>query len=496
MNLFGFDEQYAMFDVTPVSNQFILEYLPLARGEYVKVYLYGLVGCYHPQEELTLEQMARDLSTTREEILAAYRYWERQGLVHRVSDNPPAFRYVSLAGRLATGAADTVDANYAAFCERLYTEIGDKRQLHGAELSAYWEWVESLHLPQEVVVMALRYLISTSGKGYAMSTAQKLAASMAEAEVTTAEDAEQFFRRRKEIRDGCKRLIHQMGVRGRAPSEPELQMYAKWVDEWGYTPEAIEAALFAETPKGSPNMAYLDGALKGMLERRGKAAKTTEQMKRAGEEEEKRIAPLRALLRVMNIRGVSINEGTLAVYEELRTLYPDEIILMAGRECARHGLGIDEVAQTLRAWKREGLQKPADVQRYIDAVEEENEFVRTLFERWGKRDRPTPADRALTRKWRETMGFTPEMIAACAAYAAGAERPMGYLDSILTRYHAEGVTTPEQAEKLREAWKSKANAAPAAKQVPAQQYTQRAYHNDTSALDALMEGWQEDNHAQ
>ena len=43
MGLFAFDQQYAMFDATPVQNQFILEYMPSAPGDYVKVYLYGLM---------------------------------------------------------------------------------------------------------------------------------------------------------------------------------------------------------------------------------------------------------------------------------------------------------------------------------------------------------------------------------------------------------------------------------------------------------------------
>ena len=29
--MFGFDERYAMFDITPVENQFILDYLPDAK---------------------------------------------------------------------------------------------------------------------------------------------------------------------------------------------------------------------------------------------------------------------------------------------------------------------------------------------------------------------------------------------------------------------------------------------------------------------------------
>ena len=37
MSMFGFDEQYAYYGVTPVDNQFILEYLPNATGDAVRV---------------------------------------------------------------------------------------------------------------------------------------------------------------------------------------------------------------------------------------------------------------------------------------------------------------------------------------------------------------------------------------------------------------------------------------------------------------------------
>ncbi len=59
--MFGFDERYAMFDVTPVDNQFIQEYLPAAKGDYVKVYLYGLMLCDHPGEDINTDRMCREL---------------------------------------------------------------------------------------------------------------------------------------------------------------------------------------------------------------------------------------------------------------------------------------------------------------------------------------------------------------------------------------------------------------------------------------------------
>ena len=80
--MFRFDTKYAMFDITPVENQFILEYLPAAKGDYVRVYLYGLMRCYHSEEDMNLDRMSHELNITREEIISAFSYWERRRLVH------------------------------------------------------------------------------------------------------------------------------------------------------------------------------------------------------------------------------------------------------------------------------------------------------------------------------------------------------------------------------------------------------------------------------
>lgn len=37
-------------------------------------------------------------------------------------------------------------------------------------------------------------------------------------------------------------------------------MYKTWIDEWGFTPEAVQEAC-RETTKGTPTMAYLNGIL-------------------------------------------------------------------------------------------------------------------------------------------------------------------------------------------------------------------------------------------
>lgn len=494
MPMFGFDEQYAYYGVTPVDNQFILEYLPNATGDAVRVYLYGLMQCYHPQQSMTISQMARELSMTEEAVLTAYRHWERKGLVRRIADNPPAFRYVSIKQLTMTGGAVPVDQEYEAFASGVYTLFGNDRRLHGAEMSRCYEWVEEMGLPAEVVLYLIREMIAQHGKTVAIKTIEKRAAMLAEEEVKSVEDAETVLSRDKAVWDGSRAVIRRFGKR-RAPSEDEQAMYRTWHVDWGFSQEDILAAC-AETVKGEPTFAYLGGILSRL-----RAQQKITGVEAALREEKDAAAPLKALLKVMKLQNVSINEGTLAVYADMRALYPDNIILMAGKECAKRGADFEGVMTTLKNWKRNGLESAADINRYMKQVDDMNDFLLMLYEVLGVNVKPNAADRRLAKKWLETCGFDMGFVTQCAAWAIGKEKPMAYLDAVLGSFHEKGISTMEAAMKEREnhqqtlAAKQPAQAAPVRgpKVVEQQQYTQREYVHTEDAMDAMMRKWQEEN---
>ena len=102
MSLCSFSESYLLLGVTPVENIFIQDYLPHAPGDYVRVYLYGLMQCYHPTEDMTTERIAHLLDVTEDTVQGAFQYWERQGLVQRVSDNPPSYQYLNLTASVTS----------------------------------------------------------------------------------------------------------------------------------------------------------------------------------------------------------------------------------------------------------------------------------------------------------------------------------------------------------------------------------------------------------
>jgi len=199
----------------------------------------------------------------------------------------------------------------------------------------------------------------------------------------------------------------------------------------------------------------------------------------------------------MKLPNVTVNEGTQAVYAEMRALYPDHIILMAGRECARRGADFEGVMATLKNWKRSGIETAEDVAAFMKQVDDENDFLRMLYDLLGVSVKPNAADRRLTRRWQIDLGYDAAFIAQCAPFAAGKDKPMLYLDTLLSRFHAKGVTDMAGALRERESHKSAMQQPAQApvrgpKVVEQQQYTQREYVHTEDAMDAMMKSWREE----
>ena len=462
--MFGFDSKYAMFDITPVENQFILEYLPAAKGDYVKVYLYGLMRCYHPEEDMNLDRMSHELNMTEDDVRAAFGYWERRRLVRRISDNPPKWQYVNIKQLNVTEEPDP-EPEYTEFSNALYQAFDKVRRLHGSELNTCFEWHEELKLPTEVIIMLLNHMVSVKGKNFRISDADKIAAQMASEDVRTMEAAEDFFSRDEQAVAGLKKILKKMGKRY-FPSEAQISMYRKWITEWGFSQEAIEAALEL-TAKGDPSMGYLDGILNSLHQAE---AMTPDRIRKSSRKAE----GFREILRELG-KG-DVNARNLQMYDHMLELYPQGIILIAARECGQNGKDISDILKLLQSWKDKGLEEQREVENYVNTFHEQTVLIRRLKNLWGTDEaRIGKTDRSLVLKWQNEFGFSPEAITEAASYAAQAKQPMTYLDKILSEYHADGIMTPEQIRQTHENYKA-INKGKNQKVLPAHNFPQRSYN--------------------
>ena len=470
--MFGFDERFAMFDITPVENQFILEFLPGAKGDYIKVYLYGLMRCYHPEADMSMTRMSRELNMTEEEICAAFRYWERRGAVRRISDKPPRWQFVNIKQKSLTGAEDA-DPEYEEFSRAVYDAFDNVRRLHGSELSTCFEWHEDLKLPTEVIVMLLNHMAAVKGRNFKINDAQKAAMRMADENIRTVDAAEMFFSRDEKIYAGAKKVLKLLG-KSYQPSEAQTEMYRKWIYDWHFTPAAIEEAVKL-TAKGDPSMGYLDGILKGLRKENSNEIEVdSDQVAEA----------LRTVIKELG--RDEVNPRNLELYDRMKALYPQQVILTAAAECRHSGKSIEDLLKLLESWDMKGLKTENQVNDYIQAFRQQTELIRELKTLWGTEGiRIGETDRKLVQKWQKELGFGKKMILAAAPAASEAKMPMNYLDRILVHYRELGITTPEEAEaERRKPRTEQTNKGANGKTVLAQQYEQRDY---SEVQDQMME---------
>ena len=256
----SFDDSAALFDATPVENMFITEYMLRAPGDFVKVYLYGLMLCYHHAERMSLASMARDLDVTPEDVERAYRYWEREGLVRQTGDNPVCYTYYNLKQITLTRAEKPSEQLYNRHFMDEVRRTLDAQTLGESDYQMILDWVQVYELPEEVVIMLLSNEKEKSRTGrVSFKIANRVAQEWAQSGVKTIEDADRMLVISGQRETELKRLLARLGMR-HAPSDDEKALYKKWIDEWGFTPEAVQEAC-RETTKGTPTMAYLDGIL-------------------------------------------------------------------------------------------------------------------------------------------------------------------------------------------------------------------------------------------
>ncbi len=362
MALFAFSDRFAMFDVTPVENLFIQEYMLRADGDFVKAYLYGLMQCYHPVQSASLKTVARDLGMEENRVENAFSYWERIGLVRRVSDNPPAYAFENLKQiELMRAQEDDGLYRYADFNNSLQAQFGSDRILHPQDFERVYDWIEGLGLPEEVVLMLVSGQIKVRGKKFQFKSLDREARVWAEAGVRTIADAEMMSRASTDRYAAVRQVYKKLGKR-HAISEPDEDLYAKWTEQWGFDLQTILAAC-DETTKGVPTFGYVNGILERM---RCDGLRDAKDLRKSLEQD----AEVKELLRELGMRGTSPTDDTRSMLDGfLHAGFEKETIALAVTRVARKGGKLDALQKTLIMWQSAGALTLDAAKRYLSQVD-------------------------------------------------------------------------------------------------------------------------------
>lgn len=277
---------------TPIENIFITDYMPLADGTYVKVYLLGYKYANDKEDSSSFnnETIAKNLKIPLSDVLNAWTFWETQGIVkkHKSDDEynysvefmnlkqlyvDKIYKHLSASSSSSLSTLVKEDKNYVnnkelvelnkdeefaqmhKEIERIFgkfVSIADKRKIN--------QWTKQYELSPEMMIQAFSYCINNKKKR-SMSYIEKTVAAWNRAGVTDLDTLSEFLETKEERYSIYSRISQSLGFMNRALTEGEMTTIDKWFDDYGFSKEMVLKALENSTKISSPNISYFDAIL-------------------------------------------------------------------------------------------------------------------------------------------------------------------------------------------------------------------------------------------
>lgn len=254
-----FSKSTAAMDITPVENLFLLEYMPNAPENFVKVYLFGLMQCYSRFSDADDLRIA--LSLSEDEIKEAFAYWQAKGLVDIVSSEPLLVEYRSVRAVLTKSqtSEERLQGKYSGLVMKL-SKIMGTRMLSGAELAKIYDWAEIFGMDEDAILLLAGHCVEQKGVKVSIKYMDSVAKSWAEAGIYSKESAEEYIEQYKEVTSGAQDILKRWRTM-RRPTEDELALYRTWTQDWGFNDETIGMACAEMTTAHKPSFKYLHSIL-------------------------------------------------------------------------------------------------------------------------------------------------------------------------------------------------------------------------------------------
>lgn len=268
-----------------VENIFLNEYMPFAPGDYVKVYLFGLMYAKH-REEMSHGSLARHLRISEEELEKAWTYWADMGVVkkHR-HGNPGILNYdiefINLRDQMY-GHTPNVSADHESQEEPVGTQstkeeeksmplvnpalkdlLVDVERISGKVLSPMetqeiFSWTQDFGAAPEVILRAFEYCYQREKDN--IKYIAKVVAQWSQQGFQTREEVEAFLETVDQRNGTYKRILQALGL-NRSATEAEREMMDQWLDEMGYNMERILEACGKTVSISNPNLRYVNKVL-------------------------------------------------------------------------------------------------------------------------------------------------------------------------------------------------------------------------------------------
>ncbi len=283
---------------TNVENLFINEYMAHAKGDFVKVYLFALM--YSGSEEpMNNEIIAKYLGQEVEEVLAAWTYWEKQGVVRKHYKSPDSkleylVEFLNLKQSLMhtsikqtkkrTNLATAIPPELKSTLENqeiknVFAEVEKivGRTLEVKELTDILSWIDEDGMEPNLITKTYQYCVQKRGNN-SYKYVSSLIKEWREKQFTKAEQMEAHMEETDQRHTQYKRVLKALGMM-RYATEEEKRIMDVWFDEMNLSMEAVLDACKKSSGITNPNLKYVNAVLKGRSDEKDGTSRQTKDKK-------------------------------------------------------------------------------------------------------------------------------------------------------------------------------------------------------------------------
>lgn len=420
----GFVTGSSMFDVTPVENMFITEYMMRAPGDYVKVYLFLLNICYYPHDDYEVNDVAKELNMEEGQVKKALIYWAQLSLIEIESRRPFSIRVKNIKQMLQNDEPQKIKMhNNQDLIMQIQQSFGGRRLLNSFETQKVLTWADVFKWSPEMIALVVAWCVEKKGTRVSISYIDKVINTMYEKGVDSYKKAEDHLMISSAWESGAAKLLQAFNE-GRAASVDEIKMYKTWTDTYEMKESVIKEARKQTIGVSGNKFKYMDSLLSNWNK---KGIRTLEELQiHLGNRE--RIKEISKII----YNTSKYNESIDNEYAEILKLgFTHKVLIRAAIALKGDGLKtIEDFHQIISRWAEDGLVDDEMMMDKLDDMAKISVSANEMIVEAGEQRIATIYEKRAYSKWIE-QGHDNEAIMNAAKMSAGAEKKIPYINAIL-----------------------------------------------------------------
>lgn len=255
-----------LFSSTDIPDIFFSEYLPLASGDTVKVYLYINFLAKHGKD-VNINEISKILSLSYEVVNNAIKFLEEQGLLIK---KPTGYAIANIqeielnklySPKVTSSPEDIQKSEKSKYRARAIESINT--QFFQGLMSPSWYtdidmWFNKFGFDEQVMIALFSYCADK--KALHRNYIQAVAEGWSKNNIKTFEELDEYYSKMEKINIFKKDIIKKLRL-NRPLNTFEEEYIVKWTTEYGYGMDIIDIALKRSTLKSNAGFEYYDTLL-------------------------------------------------------------------------------------------------------------------------------------------------------------------------------------------------------------------------------------------